>query len=158
MRQTSIFGKDVAKSKDARRVRELCKIRLHHAWPSSILHLLELLRITDQWYIVPVKFRFRRNREFLALLSLPLAGGPKDGKHFDAHWRLISTASFHTSSDNFERNTQKSNLNNKDSVRKKQLRLGCNRRDLVKLSFVRHNALQRRRVSEFKWTSLWPTK
>ena len=31
-----------------------------------------------------VKFRFGRNRDFLALLLLPLAGGPKDGKRFDA--------------------------------------------------------------------------
>ena len=75
---------------------------------------LKLLRITDQWYIVPVKFRFGRNLDFLALLLLPLAGGPKDWKHFDADWRLISSASFHTSSDNCERNTQKWNSNNKD--------------------------------------------
>ena len=75
---------------------------------------LKLLRITVQWYIVPVKFRFGRNQEFLALLLLPLAGGPKDGKRFNADWRLISSASFHTSSDNFERNTQKWNSTNKD--------------------------------------------
>ena len=75
---------------------------------------LKRLRITDQWYIVPVKFRFGRNLDFLALLLLPLAGGPKDWKHFDADWRLISSASFHTSSDNCERNTQKRNSNDKD--------------------------------------------
>ena len=75
---------------------------------------LKLLRITDQWYIVPVKFRFGQNLDFLALLLLPLAGGPKDWKHFDADWRLISSASFHTSSDNCERNTQKWNSNNRD--------------------------------------------
>ena len=45
---------------------------------------LKLLRITDQRYIVPVEFRFGRNRDFLELLSLPLTGGPKDGKRFDA--------------------------------------------------------------------------
>ena len=72
---TLSFGQDVAKSKDARRVRE----------------------------------------PFLALLLLPLAGGPKDGKRFDADWRLISSTSFHTRSDNCERNTQKCNSNNKDS-------------------------------------------
>ena len=76
---------------------------------------LKLLRITDQWYIVPVKFRFGQNLDFLALLLLPLAGGPKDWKHFDADWRLISSASFYTSSDNCERNTQKWNSSlNKD--------------------------------------------
>ena len=36
--QTLIFGQDVAKSKDARRVRESWKIRLHRAWPGSIRH------------------------------------------------------------------------------------------------------------------------
>ena len=75
---------------------------------------LKLLTITDQWYIVPVKSRFGRNWDFLALLLLPLAGGPKDGKHFYADWRLISSANFHTSSDNCERNTQKWNSNNRD--------------------------------------------
>ena len=53
---------------------------------------LKLLRITDQWYIVPVKFWFGPSLEFLALLLLPLAGGPKDGKRFNADWRLISSA------------------------------------------------------------------
>ena len=74
---------------------------------------LKLLRITDQWYILPVEFRFGRNRDLLALL-LPLPGGPKDGQRFYADWGLISSASFHTSSDNCERNTQKWNSNNKD--------------------------------------------
>ena len=45
---------------------------------------LKLLKITDQCYIVPVKFRFEQNMDLLALLLLPLAGGPKDWKHFDA--------------------------------------------------------------------------
>ena len=79
---------------------------------------LKLLRITDQWYIVPVKFRFGQNLDFLALLLLPLAGGPKNWKYYDADWRLISSASFHTSSDNCERNTQKWNSNNEDYVRR----------------------------------------
>ena len=75
---------------------------------------LQLLRITNQWHSVPVKFRFWQNLDFLALRLLPLAGGLKDWKHFDANWRLISSASFHTNSDNCERNTQKWNSNNKD--------------------------------------------
>ena len=60
--------------------------------------------------IVPVKFRFGRNLDFLVLLLLPLARGPKDGKCFDACLKayfLFSSASFHTSSDNCERNTHK---------------------------------------------------
>ena len=60
-----------------------------------------------------------------ALLSLPLAGGPRQVKCFNASWRLISSASFHTSSDNRERNTQKWNSNNKDYVRRKPLIHGC---------------------------------
>ena len=75
---------------------------------------LKLLRITDQWYIVPVKFWFGRNQDFLVLLLLPLAGGPKDRKHFGTDWRLISSTSFHTGSDNCERNMQKWNSNNRD--------------------------------------------
>ena len=59
---------------------------------------LKLLRFTDQWYIFPVKLWFERNLDFLALLLLPLAGRASDGKRFDADWRLISSASFHTSS------------------------------------------------------------
>ena len=38
----------------------------------------------------------------------------KEGKRFDADWRLISSAGFHKSSNNCERNTQKWNSNNKD--------------------------------------------
>ena len=57
---------------------------------------LKLLRITDQWFIVLVKLRFGRNRDFLAILLLPLAGKPKDRKRFDADLRLISSTSFHT--------------------------------------------------------------
>ena len=44
---------------------------------------IKLFRITDQWYIIPIKFRFGRNWDFMALLSLPLAGGPREGK-----WQL----------------------------------------------------------------------
>ena len=54
---------------------------------------LKLLRITDQWYIVPVEFWFGRNWDFMALLLLPLARGPKVRKCFYPDWRLISSAS-----------------------------------------------------------------
>ena len=75
---------------------------------------LKLLRITDQWCNLPVKFRFGLNRVFLALLLFPLAGGQKMGSVSMPIEDLISSASFHTSSDNCERNTQKWNSNNKD--------------------------------------------
>ena len=100
-------------SKDARRVKRTLK-NLFVSRLAEFNTTLKLLRNTDQSYIVPFKFRFGQNLDFLALLLLPLARGPKDGKRFDADWRLISSASFHTSSDNCERNTQKWNSNNKD--------------------------------------------
>ena len=46
-------------------------------------------------------------------------------KRINASLRLISPASFHTSSDDRERNTQKWNSNNNHYVRKKPLRHGC---------------------------------
>ena len=91
---------------------------------------LKLLRITDQWYIVPAKFRFGRSLDFLALLLLPLAGGLKDGKRFDADWRLISSARFHPSSDNCERIRRNETATIK-TVRKKPLRHWCDWGDLM---------------------------
>ena len=51
---------------------------------------LNLLRIPEQWYIVPFKFQFGRNRELFALLSLPLAGETRQRKRFNGHGSLIS--------------------------------------------------------------------
>ena len=99
----------------------LCRVRYY----------TKLLRITNQWYSVPVKYQFGQNRDFLAFLSLPLAGGLREGKRFNSSWRLISPFSFHTSSDNRERNTQKWNSNHKDYLRKKRLRRGCDWGDLA---------------------------
>ena len=106
---------------------------------------LKLLRITDQWYIVPVKFRFGQNLDFLALLLLPLAGGPKDWKHFDADWRLISSASFHTSSDNCERNKEKWNSNNKD----------CKKETIETLMWLRRSCAIKLRKAESFATKHW---
>ena len=135
MYQTLIFWQDVVNSKDVRRLREPWKIRLHRAWPSLILHrnLSELQ--------IPVEFRFGRNRDFLTLLSFPSVRGPREVKRFNASWRLISPANFHTSSDNRERNMQKWNSNNRDYVRKKPLRHGCDWRDQRRSwgSFAKHN-------------------
>ena len=121
-----IFVHTVAKSNDVRRVRE--------PWKSVCIAFGPVRYYTDytkasQNYRASIycshKFRFGRNRDFLALLTLPLAGGLGEGERFNASWWLISPASFHTSSDNRERNTQKWNSNNKDYVRKKPLRHGC---------------------------------
>ena len=114
---------------------------------------LKLLRITEKWYILPAEFRFGRNRDLLVLL-LPLAGGPKDGQRFYADWRLISSASFHTSSGNCERNTQKWNSNNRD----------CKKETIETWMWLRRSCGIKLREAEcfattrsFKWTSLRPT-
>ena len=104
---------------------------------------LKVFRIADQWYIISGKFRFGRNRDFLALLSLLLAGGPRKGKRLNASLRLISPAIFHTSSDNRESNAQKWNSNNKHYERMKPSRYGCDWGDPVELNSVKHS-LQRR--------------
>ena len=102
-------------------------------------------------------FRFGRNRDFLALLSLPLPGGPREGKRFNASWWLISPASFHTSSDNRERNTQKWNSNNKDYVRKKPLRHGCGWQ-MLRNKLRKAQCFATTRWKTFKKTSLRPLK
>ena len=108
-----VFGQDVPKSKDARIVREPWKISLHRVWPNWILHQnFSGLQINDISFLL--SFDYGEIGIFWSTL-LPLAGGPKDRKPFDADWRLfISSASFHTSSDNCERNTQKWNSSNRD--------------------------------------------
>ena len=146
MCRTLIFWRNVAKFKrcveSKRTLKNLFAPRL-----AEFDTTLKVLRIADQWYIVSVKFRFERNRDFLALLSLLLAGGPRKGKRFNASLRLISATSFHASSDNRERNTQKWNSNNKHYVRMKPSRYGCDRGDLVELNSVKHSL--QRRVSNF---------
>ena len=90
------------------------------------------------------KFWFGQNRDFLALLLLPVAaGGPKDGKHFDANWRLISSASFHTSPLQIIVKGIRRNETAIKAVRKKPLRHWCGWGDLVQLSLVKQNLLQR---------------
>ena len=74
--------------------------------------------------IVPVKFRFRRNRELLALLSLHLAGGPREGKCFDTDWRLIWRL-IHAQI------ILKNGTATIKTARKKQSRHGCDWGDLV---------------------------
>ena len=142
MCRTLIFWRNIAKFKRC----EQSKRTLKNPFALRLAEFdttLKVLRIADQWYIVSVKFRSERNRDFLALLSLLLAGGPRKGKRFNASLRLISPTSFHTSSDNRERNTQKWNSNNKHYVRMKSSRHGCDRGDLVELNSVKHS-LQRR--------------
>ena len=146
MCRTLIFWRNVAKFKRCEESKRTLK-NLFAPRLAEFDTTLKVLRIADQWYIVSVKFRFERNRDFLALLSLLLAGGPRKGKRFNASLRLISPTSFHTSSDNRDRNTQKWNSNNKHYVRMKPSRYGCDRGDLVELNSVKHSL--QRRVSNF---------
>ena len=89
------------------------------------------LRITDQGYIVLIEFRFGRNRDFLRYFHFRQSEDQEKG----------CPASFYTSSDNRERNMQKWNGNNRDYVRKKPLRHGCDWGDQRRSwgSFVKHN-------------------
>ena len=97
---------------------------------------LKPVSITGQWYIAPVEFWFGRNQDFLSLLLLPLAGGPKAGKRFDADWRLISSASFPTSQ-GIVKGIRIYETATIETVRKKLLRHGCDWGDLVEASWSR---------------------
>ena len=139
---TLIFWRNVAKFKRCEESKRTLK-NLFAPCLAEFDTTLKVLRIADQWYIVSGKFRFGRNRDFLALLSLLLAGGPRKGKRFNASLRLISPAIFHTSSDNRESNAQKWNSNNKHYERMKPSSYGCDWGDPVELNSVKHS-LQRR--------------
>ena len=124
-----------------------CKRTLKNPFASRLAEFdttLKLLRITDQCYIVPVESRFGQTRDFLGLLFIAVGPRTKDGKRLYADWRLISSASFHTSSNNCERNTRKRNSNNRDC--KNETIKTCDWVNLVGLSFVKKNVLQRRVV------------
>ena len=105
---------------------------------------LKLLRITDQWYIVPVKFWFGRNQDFLALLLLPLAGGDeKMGSALmpiEGLFLLLASIQAQIIVKGIRRNETATIK----TVRKKPLRHWCGWGDLVQLSFVKQNLLQQR--------------
>ena len=76
---------------------------------------LKLLRITDQWYIARVEFWFGRDRDFLALLLLPLTEGPKAVKRIDtAGLKVYFFCQLPYKLRNCERNTQIWDNNNRD--------------------------------------------
>ena len=103
---------------------------------------LKLLRITDQWYIVPVKFWFGRNQDFLALLLLPLAGGDqKMGSALmpiEGLFLLLASIQAQIIVKGIRRNETATIK----TERKKPLRHWCGWGDLVQLSFVKQNLLQ----------------
>ena len=83
----------------------------------------KLLKITDQWYIVPVKLLFGRNRGFLASLLLPLA---RRTKRWEALWCRLKAYFFcqlpYKLRYNFERNIPRNETAKIKTVRKKPLR------------------------------------
>ena len=97
---------------------------------------LKLLRITEKWYILPVEFRFGRNRDLLVLL-LPLGSAfmPIEGLFL-----LLASIQAQVIVKGIRRNETATI----ETVRKKPLRHGCDWGDLVELSFVKQNVLQRR--------------
>ena len=104
---------------------------------------LKLLRprITDQWYIVPVKFRFGQNLDFLALLLLP--EDQKIGSTLmptEGLFLLLASIQAQTIVKGMRRNETATIK----TVRKKPLRHWCDWGDLVEGSFVQQNVLQRR--------------
>ena len=52
---------------------------------------LKLLRITDQWYNVPVKFRFGRNRDFFGVTFISVG---RRTKRWEAFWCRLKTYFF----------------------------------------------------------------
>ena len=105
---------------------------------------LKLLRITDQWYVVPVKFRFGRNQDFLALLLLPLAEGRQNKGSplmpIEGLFLLLASIQAQIIVKGIHRNETATIK----TVRKKPLRHWCGWGDLVQLSFVKQNLLQQR--------------
>ena len=105
---------------------------------------LKLLRITDQWYVVPVKFRFGRNQDFLALLLLPLAEGCQNKGSplmpIEGLFLLLASIQAQIIVKGIHRNETATIK----TVRKKPLRHWCGWGDLVQLSFVKQNLLQQR--------------
>ena len=104
---------------------------------------IKLLRITDQWYVVPVKFRFGRNQDFLALLLLPLAKGRQNKGSplmpIEGLFLLLASIQAQIIVKGIHRNETATIK----TVRKKPLRHWCGWGDLVQLSFVKQNLLQR---------------
>ena len=90
---------------------------------------LKLFRITDQWYIVPVEFRFRWNRDVFGDTFIAVGRRTK-------RWEALLIV----------KGIRRNETATIDTVRKKPLRRrrGCEWGDLVKLSFVKQTVLQRR--------------
>ena len=105
--------------------------------------ILKLLRITDQWYMVPVKFPFGRNRDFWRYFY---CRSPEDQKMGSALMPIeglfLLPASIQAQI--IVKGIRRNETATIKTVRKKSLRHWCDWGDLVELSFVKQNVLQRR--------------
>ena len=104
----------------------------------------KLLRITDQWYIVPVEFRLWRNRDFL---ELPYCRWPEDQKTGSPlmpieGFLFLLPASIQAQI--IVKGIRRNETAAIETIRKKPLRHGSDWGDFVELSFVKQNVLQRR--------------
>ena len=140
MHQTLIFGQDVAKSKDARRVREPWKIRLHRAWPGSIRQLnFSGLRIND--ILFPLSFDLGKIGIFWSYFYCRWPENQKMGSAFTPIEGLfLLPASIQAQI--IVKGIRRNDSNNRDC--KKETIETCDWIDLVELSFVKQNVLQRR--------------
>ena len=145
MHQTLIFGQDVAKSKHARRARDPWKIRLHRAWPSSIQQQnFSGLQIND--ILFPLSFDLGEIGIFWRYFYCRLLKDQKMGSALmpiEGLFLLLASIQAQIIVKGIRRNETATIK----TVRKKPLRHWCDWGDLVELSFVKQNVLQRR-VSE----------
>ena len=105
---------------------------------------LKLLRITDQWYIVPVEFRFGRNRDFFwrYFYYLWREDQKMGGAFMPIEGLFLLSASIQAQI--IVKGIRRNETATIGTVRKKPLRLGCDWGDLVELSFVKQTVLKRR--------------
>ena len=142
MHQTLIFGQDVAKSKDSRRVREPWKIRMHRAWPGSIRHQnFSGLQINDILFLLSFDlgkiwifwgYFYSRSPADQKIASTLM---PTEGLFL-----LLASIQAQIIVKGIRRNETATIK----TVRKKPLRHWCDWGDLVEGSFVKQNVLQRR--------------
>ena len=142
MHQTLIFGQDVAKSKDARRVREPWKIRLHRAWPGSIRHYnFSGLQINDTLFLL--SFDLGKIWIFWRYFYCRWPEDQKIGSTLmpiEGLFLLLASIQAQIIVKGIRRNETATIK----TVRKKPLRHWCDWGDLVEGSFVKQNVLQRR--------------
>ena len=98
--------------------------------------------VTDQWYIVPPEFRFGRNRIFLALIY---CRWPQDRKMGSALMPIEGLILLPASKQAqlIVEGIRRNETATIETLRKKPLRHWCDWVDLVQLSFVKQNVLQR---------------